>query len=156
MKHLYSILFFCISTNICTGQIPDSSFKIIKGLSGLELSYKPITVNGEDIPFERIQQLPKYPGGWNSLSNFFLRNFSYPKTAIENNIQGKVFTSFTVDCEGNVGNVKTLMGVSPELDSTCLQVVNKMRKWKPFKPTDNQILINFILRVKFVLPDNNK
>jgi TonB family protein len=136
--------------------LPDSSLKVIKIGNGLELSYKPINAKGESVPFISVQEMPEYPGGWNSLSKFLIRNLNYPKKAIENSIQGKVFTSFTVDCEGKVGNVKTLTGVSPELDSTCLYVVSIIPRWKPFRSVDNQILIQFILPVTFVLTESKK
>ena len=49
--------------------------------------------------------------------------------------------------KGKVGNVKTFGGVSPELDSTCLYVVSIIPDWIPFKSTDDQILIQFLLPV---------
>jgi len=135
----------------CFGQIPDSSLRVIETGNWIELSYKAINKEGETVPFIMVQEMPQYPGGWDSLSKFLLKNLNYPKKAIDNDIQGKVYTSFTVDSKGKVGNVKTFGGVSPELDSTCLYVVSIIPDWIPFKSTDDQILIQFLLPVRFIL-----
>ena len=152
MKSIYNILLIILLLPLpCFGQILDSSFKVIETGNWIELSYKAINKEGETVPFIMVQEMPQYPGGWDSLSKFLLRNLNYPKKAIDHNIEGKVYTSFTVDCKGKVGNVKTFRGVNPELDSTCLYVVSIIPNWSPFKSTDDQILIQFLLPVRFIL-----
>src|SRR4030042_2101893 len=152
MKSIYNILLNILLLPLpCFGQILDSSLKVIETGNWIELSYKAINKEGETVPFIMVQEMPQYPGGWDSLSKFLLRNLNYPKKAIDNNIEGKVYTSFTVDCKGKVGNVKTFRGVNPELDSTCLYVVSIIPNWSPFKSTDDQILIQFLLPVRFIL-----
>ena len=133
------------------GQILDSSLRVIETGNWIELSYKAINKDGETVPFIMVQEMPQYPGGWDSLSKFLLGNLNYPKKAIDNNIEGKVYTSFTVDNKGKVGNVKTFRGVDPQLDSTCLYVVSIIPDWIPFKSVDEQILIQFLLPVRFML-----
>jgi len=152
MKPTHNILLiFLLLPLHCFGQIHDSSLKVIETGNWIELSYKAINQKGETVPFIMVQEMPQYPGGWDSLSKFLLRNLNYPKKAIDNNIQGKVYTSFTVDCKGKVGNIKTFKGVSPELDSTCFYVVSMIPNWIPFKSADDQILIQFLLPVRFIL-----
>jgi len=152
MKSIYNILLIILLLPLpCLGQILDSSLKVIETGNWIELSYKAINKEGETVPFIMVQEMPQYPGGWDSLSKFLLRNLNYPKKAIDHNIEGKVYTSFTVDCKGKVGNVKTFRGVNPELDSTCLYVVSIIPNWSPFKSTDDQILIQFLLPVRFIL-----
>ena len=152
MKPTFQILLVILFLPLqCFGQIPDSSMRVIETGNWIKLSYKAINKEGETVPFIMVQEMPEYPGGWDSLSKFLLRNLNYPKKAIDNNIEGKVYTSFTVDSTGKVGNCKTFRGVNPELDSTCLYVVSIIPNWIPFKATDNQILIQFMLPVSFIL-----
>jgi TonB family protein len=136
------------------GQVLDSSLKVIETGNWIELSYKAINKKGETVPFMMVQEMPQYPGGWDSLSKFLLRNLNYPQKAIDNNIEGKVYTSFTIDNKGRVGNVKIFRGVDPQLDSTCLYVVSIIPDWIPFKSVDEQILIQFLLPVRFILTKN--
>ena len=148
ITNIILLIFITIQT---FGQISDSSLKVIETGNWIELSYKAIDKDGKDVPFIMVQEMPSYPGGWDSLSKFLLSNLEYPKKAIDNNIEGKVYTSFTVDIKGKVGNVKTFKGADPVLDSTCLDVVSRIPDWIPFKSDNNQILIQFILPVKFML-----
>ena len=152
MKLTYKILIILLLLPIqISGQIRDSSLKTIETGNWLELSYKAINKDGETVPFIMVQEMPQYPGGWDSLAKFLLRNLIYPPKAIDNNIEGKVYTSFTVNFKGKVGNVNTFRGASPELDSACLNVVSIIPDWIPFKSEDDQILIQFLLPVRFIL-----
>jgi TonB family protein len=145
------LLYFLLLPIQISGQIRDSSLKVIDTGNWLELSYKAINKDGETVPFIMVQEMPQYPGGWDSLAKFLLRNLNYPPKAIDNNIEGKVYTSFTVNCKGEVGNVNTFRGANPELDSACLHVVSIIPDWIPFKSDDDQILIQFLIPVRFIL-----
>jgi TonB family protein len=152
MKPTYKILLIILFLPLhCFGQIQDTSMRVIKTGNWMELSFKAINKAGETVPFIMVQEMPQYPGGWDSLSKFLLRNLNYPKKAIDLNIEGRVYTSFTVDSKGKVGNCKTFRGVNPVLDSTCLHIVSIIPDWTPFKSTDNQILIQYLLPVRFIL-----
>jgi TonB family protein len=151
MRKIIFILLMLFTSKANFGQISDSTSKIIQTCNSLELSYSVINEKGESLPFIMVEEMPEYPGGWDSLKNYIEKNLNYPKRAFDNNIQGKVFTSFTVDCKGRVGNVATYRGVDHDLDSTCIHVINSMPPWKPYKAFENSILIRFLLPVKFVI-----
>jgi periplasmic protein TonB len=154
MRLILKILFFTfLAANQSFGQVSDTSLKIINTGNSLELSYRAINDKGEIVPFSLVEEESEsFPGGWDSLLQFIHRKLIYPKTAIDDNYQGKVFTKFTVNCEGIVGKVEILRGVRYDLDSACLHVVSIFPRFKPYRfPGYEKILIQYLLPFKFTL-----
>ena len=142
-----------LTVNQSFGQASDTSLKVIKTGNSLELSYRLVNDKGEPIPMIFVEEEnDAFPGGWDSLLHFINRNLFYPKSAIDDNYEGKVFTKFTVNEEGKVGNIEILRGVRYDLDSACLHVVSIFPRWNPFKfPGNEKVLIQFLLPVTFSL-----
>jgi protein TonB len=154
MKFVIIMLFLTfLAANQSFGQASDTSLKIINIGNSLELSYRAINEKGEPVPFASVEEESEsFPGGWDSLLQFIHRKLIYPKSAIDDNYQGKVFTKFTVNCQGKVGNVEILRGVRYDLDSACLHVVSIFPQFKPFKfPGNEKILIQYLLPITFTL-----
>jgi TonB family protein len=134
------------------GQVVDSSFKSIKTGTWLELSFKPINSKGETTPFISVEEMPEYPGGFDALCKFIQSKLDYPKSAIRDSIEGRVLTSFIVDLEGNVTDVRTFRGVRYDLDSACVATIRVMPKWKQNKSSNfEDIRFQFLLPIKFML-----
>jgi protein TonB len=154
MRSVLKILIFTfLAANQSFGQASDTSLKSINTGNSLELSYRAINEKGEPVPFTLVEEESEsFPGGWDSLSQFIHRKLTYPKSAIDDNYQGKVFTKFTVNCEGNVGNVEIVRGVRYDLDSVCLHLVSIFPRFSPFKfPGHEKILIQYLLPISFTL-----
>jgi protein TonB len=154
MKFVLMILLLTfLAANQSFGQASDTSLKNIKTGNSLELSYRAINEKGEPVPIALVEEESEsYPGGWDSLLQFIHRKLIYPKSAIDDNYQGKVFTKFTVNSEGIVGNVELQRGVRYDLDSSCLHVVSIFPRFKPFKFLGNEkILIQYLLPITFTL-----
>jgi TonB family protein len=154
MRFLLRIIILTFLTaNQSFGQVSDTALKVIQTGNSLELSYKLINEKGEPIPIMFVkEEKDAFPGGWDSLLHFINCNLTYPKSAIDDNYEGKVFTKFTVNKEGEVGNIEILRGVRYDLDSTCLHLVSIFPRWSPFKfPGNEKVLIKYILPVTFTL-----
>ena len=80
-----------------------------------------------------------------------MNEVKYPVIAQENGIQGRVVTSFVVDKEGNIKQVKVERGVDPALDAEALRVVKAMPKWIPGKQKGKAVAVRYILPVQFRL-----
>lgn len=80
-----------------------------------------------------IETPAEFPGGMDSLSAYFKRNFIYPQLAKELGIQGKCVLSFTITAEGNMTNIKVLRGVAdcPECDREAIRLFRNMPAWIP-------------------------
>ena len=75
-----------------------------------------------------------YPGGinhWTYYMNKTLSAATLPKSFLEDEIAGTVVVIFTVNEQGEVGDLKAVQSVSPELDALSISVVSKSGLWIP-------------------------
>jgi TonB family protein len=103
-----------------------------------------------------VEQMPEYPGGPDALRKFIAFNIKYPRTAVENNAQGKVFVSFTVTKTGAVGDAKIARGVDPSLDQEALRIVESMPAWIPGKQNGETVDVAYTIPIEFVLQKPEK
>jgi len=101
--------------------------------------------------FCSVGQMPTFPGGMDRLVAFAKRKIKYPKTAVNENIEGSVILQFMIDKRGRVVNKRIAKGVRYDLDSVCLRMLDKMPKWKPGKLHDEPIDVNERWKITFVL-----
>lgn len=101
--------------------------------------------------YEKVEQMPEFPGGQTELINFLMKSVKYPRESMEKGIQGKVFVSFVISKKGSVLNTKIERGVDPLLDAEALRVVNSMPKWKPGKEKGKKVAVQFTLPISFRL-----
>lgn len=101
--------------------------------------------------FTVVEEQPSFPGGIPALFKYLAAEVKYPVIAQENGIQGRVVTSFVVDKEGNIKQVKVERGVDPALDAEALRVVKAMPKWIPGKQKGEVVAVRYILPVQFKL-----
>jgi len=101
-------------------------FKEGKGTSGT--SYLP---SGKVYEFStaEIEPLPK--GGIGEFYKFLATNIHYPAVAKMNNIQGKVFLTFTIELDGKLTDVKILRGIGSGCDEEAMRVISASPRWKP-------------------------
>lgn len=101
--------------------------------------------------FTVVEEQPSFPGGVPALFKYLAAEVKYPVIAQENGIQGRVVTSFVVDKEGNIKQVKVERGVDPALDAEAIRVVKAMPKWIPAKQKGEAVAVRYILPVQFKL-----
>jgi len=101
--------------------------------------------------YDKVEQMPEFPGGQTELINFLMKSVKYPEESMKKGIQGKVFVSFVIGKKGSVLNTKIERGVDPLLDAEALRVVNSMPNWTPGKEKGKKVAVQFTLPISFRL-----
>lgn len=86
------------------------------------------------------------PDNISSHSGIIAIPVKYPKSAMENGIQGTVIATFIVEKDGSVSNIKIIKKIDRDLDNEVIRVLKLSPKWKPF------ILNGHLIRVRYKLP----
>ena len=104
------------------------------------------TLNGNKI-FEKVDEMPRFPGGDEGFLTFIAMNFHYPNYERENGIQGKVFVEFVLTTDGSITDVRVIRGVvgGEGLDKEAVRVMYSSPKWEPGKL--DGILANVYYRI---------
>lgn len=99
---------------------------------------------------------PEFIGGLDSLKSFVLSHIYYPQTAIDDNIQGKVYVQFKVDTSGKVIDENIIKSVREDLDTLCLSMVRQMPLWSPALLNGEAIAVQLILPLNFILHSSSE
>lgn len=110
-----------------------------------------VTLQDTDSIYEVVEDMPEFPGGISALVDFMSKNVKYPKSAIDNNIEGKTFVEFVVEKDGSVSNVRTKKGFDKDCDAEAERVVKALPKWTPGKVGGEAVRVSFVLPVAFQL-----
>jgi TonB family protein len=89
---------------------------------------------------------PSLVGGMKALSEAV----SYPETAAEQGVQGRVFVQFTVMKDASLRDVQVVRGVSPELDAEAIRAV-KETSFEPGTMDGEPVPVRMTLPITFQL-----
>ena len=86
-----------------------------------------------EVPFQLVEVKPTFRGGdANMFAKYINEHLSYPESAKEDCIQGRVTLQFVVEPDGSMSSFKVLRGVRPDLDAEALRVLSSCtEKWTP-------------------------
>ncbi len=93
--------------------------------------------------------MPEFPGGEIALKKFLQKNILYPKEAREQGIEGTVYTSFVVDTNGEISDIKILRGVGGGCSEEAIRVIKRMPKWKPATQKGKPVRVQFNMPINF-------
>jgi protein TonB len=125
-----------------------------------EIAETNVNENEKQVSFAVIEEIPVFKGCEEIDKNYrhdcfnlkitdhIKKNFKYPKKAQRDNIQGKVYVTFLIDKEGNVGNIKT-RGAHPILQKEAYRIVSLIPKMKPGIQKGKPVMVKYGLPINF-------
>lgn len=125
----------------------------LKTVEETENPEQPTVVDMESNPlnFRIVEELPEFPGGATEFMKWLTKNLTYPRTAQERKIQGKVIAQFIVNKDGSISNLQLVQRVDPALDREALRVLGMMPRWKAgiqdAKPCRTQVCIPIVFKL---------
>ena len=101
--------------------------------------------------YEKVEQMPEFPGGNKALLSFIAENLKYPQKAIDEQTEGRVIVQFVIDKTGKVSSPEVIRGVTSELDQAALDIVSALPDWKPGEQDGQKVNVKYTLPVVFKL-----
>ena len=93
----------------------------------------------------------EFPGGAGKVMEFIAGQVTYPESARESGIEGKVFVEFTISETGAVTNARVLKPLHPALDSAAIARAMSMPAWAPATKEGKAIATTISLPIFFRL-----
>lgn len=126
-----------------------------------------VEVGDEDedisVPFAIIENVPIFPGCEKFKSNnerkkcftdgiqaHVKKQFSYPESAAEMGIKGRVFVLFTINRTGHITGVRT-RGPDPRLEKEASRIVTTLPKMTPGKQRGKAVSVPYSIPINFIL-----
>jgi protein TonB len=106
----------------------------------------------EIIPFAVVEVKPTFQGKEaGAFVNWIYSKLQYPQVAIDNNIQGTVRVSFTVNVDGSLSDIKSLRKIDSILEECVIELVKKSPKWTPGRQQNKPVKVTYQVPVQFKL-----
>jgi protein TonB len=101
-----------------------------------------------------VEQMPEFEGGQQALMNFISKNMVYPQSAVEDQIEGRVYLNFVVSSTGEVEDIRVSRSVpgGEALNKEAIRVIKLTNgKWIPGKQLGKTVNVAFTLPIVFKL-----
>lgn len=99
--------------------------------------------------YKTLMTPPEFKGGIQEFYNHIGKTVKLPADAIAKKIMGTVIVSFTVEVDGNIGDVKVDRSVYPSLDYEAINAVKSSPKWIPGKERGVPVRVRYVVPIKF-------
>lgn len=120
------------TTGTDSGVISDTALTIVKQI---------------EMPFDKAEIMPQFPGGNDALVKYFVRNLR-PAEDLEAGEKIVVNTKFVINESGRV-EAPEILGKAGHYDNEVLRVIAKMPLWKPGFQNGTPVSVYFHLPVTF-------
>ena len=91
---------------------------------------------------------PKPMGGYEQFYSTLSKNLRYPRQAIRQFVDGKVYVEFVVDKKGKVVQQKILKGIGSGCDEEAMRVV-ALTQWEPGRQRGQPVNVRMVMPVVF-------
>ncbi len=115
------------------------------------------------VPFAVIENVPVFPGCESAKSNderklcfnrmiqeHINKEFTYPPSALELGIQGRVFVQFLIDSKGNIGSIR-MRGPDRTLEKEAHRIVATLPQMTPGKQRGKPVSVPYSIPINFVI-----
>lgn len=104
----------------------------------------------KDLSYNAVEVKPTFQGGdVNEFARWVNGHLTYPQTAKEAGVQGRVLAQFVVNSDGKVQDVKVLRGVHPDLDAEVVRVISSSPDWTPGYVKGEPVRVTYMFPVVF-------
>ncbi|MBF9141307.1 energy transducer TonB [Hymenobacter sp. BT439] len=102
-------------------------------------------------PYAWVEQMPELPGGGGNAAIVaaIQKAVKYPALALRNQVEGRVFVSFTVNAQGEISDVNVVKGLGSGLDEETIRAVKTLPKFIPGKQNGRAVSVSFTVPVTF-------
>lgn len=102
--------------------------------------------------FQTMENPPMFPGGINEFYKYLNKAINYPPMASENNIQGTVYLSFTVEKDGSLTDIKVDRKLGYGTDEEAVRVLKASKRWNPGMQNGKPVRVKYNIPIKFTMP----
>lgn len=101
--------------------------------------------DGTQYSYKKVHVNPELEGGRKKLVEIIQKHFKVPKYASENGIGGLMIVRFDIDTLGKIKNIQMKKKLCEPCDKMAMDVVKKLKSWKPAVKRGKKIEIKYSL-----------
>nr|WKN35533.1 energy transducer TonB [Tunicatimonas sp. TK19036] len=97
------------------------------------------------------EEQPSFPGGLQAFYEYIGKELEYPKQAIRQRVEGKVFVQFVVNKDGSLTDIKVAKGIRAGCDEEAIRVLKAVPNWNPGKQRGKPVRVQMMIPITFRL-----
>lgn len=101
--------------------------------------------------FQSMESPPQYPGGIDKFYSTVFSGVVYPPMATDNNIQGTVLVSFTIEKDGTMADFHIDRKLGYGTDEAAIKALKGAKRWNPGMQNGKPVRVKFNIPIKFSL-----
>lgn len=107
----------------------------------------------ENKVYTYVEQMPQLPsgGGNAAIIAAIQKATKYPPLALRNQVEGRVFVSFTVDKNGDTSAIKVVKGLGSGLDEETIRAVSTLPQFIPGKQNGQPVSVSFTVPITWAI-----
>lgn len=105
--------------------------------------------------YDLVEEMPYFPGGYDSLQHYLYRHLCYPPQAVEKGVEGRIIVRFVVMPDGSISSVyadDSVGEADPCLEEEAVRLVGSMPRWMPGRHQGKEVAVRCVLPIVFKLP----
>ena len=108
-------------------------------------------VEATNRPYTFVEQMPELPtgGGQLAIVAAIQKAVRYPSMALRNQVEGRVYVSFTVDPRGEVTDVKIVKGLGSGIDEETIRAIKTLPRFIPGKQNGREVSVSFTVPITY-------
>ena len=106
---------------------------------------------GDGETFLVVEQPAQPLGGYEEFYKYIADNLTYPASAKENGIEGKVYIQMVIDTDGSVTDVTAVKGIGYGCDEEAVRVLSEAPAWQPAEQRGKKVKQKIVVPIAFAL-----
>ncbi len=137
-KQIYIFCFFALLFNAACAQ------------TTTQVKSEPKAGNSGERIVETSLVRAQFPGGEKALMQYIKEHLQYPKIALENGVEGRVFVQLTIEADGKVSDAKVLRGIGSGCDDEAIRLAKSLPNFLPIVQNGKAIRQTYNLPITFI------
>lgn len=103
--------------------------------------------------FVIVEKQPIPEGGFEAFYTYLYKAINYPRSAVINGVEGKVFVQFVVGKSGQLKDFKVVKGIGFGCDEEAVRALREAPPWQPGKQRGVAVNVRVIVPINFKLDE---
>jgi TonB family protein len=140
----YLIFALLLSVNLCLGQQAEKEVPLV-------VEQKNQSRYNVDVIHDYVEKPPSFKDGDISVTEYMNENMNFPYQARKKKISGRVITTFVVEIDGSLSNIKVVKDIGGDCGKEAMRLLEEMPKWIPAQQNGHIVRCRYTLPILFRL-----
>jgi len=102
----------------------------------------------DNTPFISVEVMPTPKGGMSAFVQWIAKNYTFPQSAVDNNVKGLIQIKFVVEEDGSLSSFEVLRDMGFGTGQEAVKLLQRAKKWNPGVQNGRPVRVAFTLPIR--------